>query len=83
MREKTFQEELTALINKYSLERYSDTPDFILAEFMATCLHVLNRTISEREYWYRPPNNEEAPRCSCTNSFFIVPHVVGTVLNGS
>ena len=58
--EKTFQQELEALINKHSLERHSDTPDFILAEYMATCLHALNKAVVERLRWYMlEVNNEE------------------------
>ena len=34
MKESQFQKELTALINEYSKENDSDTPDFILARYL-------------------------------------------------
>ena len=37
-----FQRELAALINKYSLERPSNLPDFVLAEYLVQCLVALN-----------------------------------------
>jgi hypothetical protein len=47
-----FVDELKALINKHSLERQSNTPDFILAEYMMDCLQNFNRAISARYQWY-------------------------------
>lgn len=48
----TFQTELTALINKYSLENGSNTPDFILASFLQNCLCALDEAVQEREASY-------------------------------
>ena len=47
-----FQKELQDLINKYSQESGSDTPDWILAEYLADCLTALNAAIIKREQWY-------------------------------
>lgn len=58
LNEPTFQEELEALINKHCLERHSDTPDFILAEFMANCLHEFNKAVSNRTRWYCPADDD-------------------------
>lgn len=33
-----FQKELTALINKHSIDNHSNTPDFVLAEYMIDAL---------------------------------------------
>lgn len=58
----TFKTELEHLINKHSKENKSNTPDFILADYMANCLDVYNRTILMREAWYGKEvieNNEE------------------------
>ena len=54
----TFQDELSKLINKHSLEKHSHTPDFILSEFMASCLHVFNKAVSDRIHWYRPADDD-------------------------
>ena len=48
----SFQEELTALINRYSLEINSDTPDYLLAEYLIDCLDVFNRAVHKRDLWY-------------------------------
>lgn len=47
-----FISELTALLNRYSMENASDTPDFILAEYLAGCLTNWNAYTSKREAWY-------------------------------
>lgn len=47
-----FQQELTQLINKYSKENESNTPDFILAEYLNNCLAVFNITSKARENFY-------------------------------
>jgi hypothetical protein len=47
-----FKEDLTALINKYSLENGSNTPDFLLADYLLQCLAVFDVTIAHREAWY-------------------------------
>jgi len=48
-----FQKELEQLINKYSLENDSDTPDFILATFLAECLDSFNVAVHNRNAWYK------------------------------
>lgn len=48
----TFRRELTDLLNKYSQENISDTPDFILANYIQGCLDALNGAVVEREKWY-------------------------------
>lgn len=47
----TFEKELEHLINKHSMENGSDTPDFILAEYLVNQLEVFNRTIKRRTIW--------------------------------
>lgn len=47
-----FKLELERLINEHSIENGSDTPDFILAEFLNTCLEAFNRAVQAREQWY-------------------------------
>lgn len=49
---KNFRRELQQLINKYSKENGSDTPDFILPEYLTECLKIFNKTISLRNTWY-------------------------------
>lgn len=47
-----FLNELEQLINRYSKESGSDTPDFILAEYLQGCLDNFNKTLVRREKWY-------------------------------
>ena len=49
---KCFSGELLDLINKYSKENGSDTPDFILAEYLLDCLCTFDRIVYKREKWY-------------------------------
>lgn len=51
--------DLQVFINRCSLENGSDTPDFILAEFMATCLSALNNAIRRRDAYYDRTMNEK------------------------
>lgn len=48
----TFEDELRQLINRFSLENESNTPDFILADYMCHCLSVFNMVTKRREKWY-------------------------------
>ncbi len=50
-----FEVELSALINRHSLENGSDTPDFILATFLGRCLAAWNAGVQSRERWYGRP----------------------------
>jgi hypothetical protein len=47
-----FEKKLTELLNYSSLECESDTPDFILAQYLIGCLETYNTTIQSREKWY-------------------------------
>lgn len=49
---KNFRRELEYLINRYSKENGSDTPDFILADFLEGCLNLFDSAIKTREKWY-------------------------------
>ncbi len=48
----TFAAELEMLINKHSKENESDTPDFILAEYILNCLKAFDHATNERTKWY-------------------------------
>ncbi len=48
-----FENEIRQLINKYSKENESNTPDFILASYLYGSLALFNKTLSEREKWNR------------------------------
>ena len=56
--EDKFIKELETLINKYSMENDSNTPDFILAEYLSNCLRTFNSAIRIREKWYGRDNKK-------------------------
>lgn len=47
-----FELRLEELINQYSMENGSDTPDFILAGYLSKCLENFDATVKQREEWY-------------------------------
>lgn len=47
-----FEVALEELINRYSKENGSNTPDFILATFLKDCLSVFDSAVKSREQWY-------------------------------
>ena len=58
----SFETKLTALINEYSKENESNTPDFILANYLSNCLRAFTEATQQRETWYgrdaRPTAND-------------------------
>ena len=51
-KEVEFKKELTSLINRYSRENISDTPDFILAEYLMKCLENFEVMVDTHAVWY-------------------------------
>ena len=47
-----FEQELRRLINRFSMEGHSNTPDNILAEYLCSCLGAFDRATAQRELWY-------------------------------
>lgn len=47
-----FREDLEVLINQNSKENGSDTPDFILADYLADCLDAFDKAVTRRAEWY-------------------------------
>lgn len=47
-----FYDELEFLINRYSQENHSDTPDFILASYIRGCLEAFESAVRRRDSWY-------------------------------
>ncbi len=47
-----FRDELKELINRHGLEKHSNTPNFILAEYLNNCLDVFDEATNAKEKWY-------------------------------
>jgi len=43
---------IESAINSASAENGSDTPDFILAEYLTDCLSIYEKAVGAREKWY-------------------------------
>ncbi len=52
-KQSEFQQELENLINRFSRESNSGTPDFILAKYLISCLHAFDEAVVDRDKWYR------------------------------
>lgn len=51
-----FQRDLTSLLNRYGMEKPSDTQDYVLAEYLIQCLVAYNIAVKCR----RPPEPSNA-----------------------
>jgi hypothetical protein len=47
-----FHKELISIINRNSLENDSDTPDWVIADYLIACLDAWNEGVQYREKWY-------------------------------
>ena len=59
----SFEDELQSLINRCSQENTSNTPDFILAQYMNACLLAFNTAVQQRESWYGRDPRPSIPGC--------------------
>lgn len=55
-----FRKEIETAINRHSMENGSNTPDFILAQYLADCLRAFDHAVLHREKWYG-----RAMKCEC------------------
>lgn len=55
-----FISELRNLINKHSMENGSNTPDFILSNFLVDVLMCFNKALRRRDEWYGGPVTQPA-----------------------
>lgn len=50
---KGLEKQLSELLNSESRENESNTPDFILAEYLINCLNAFELANNKREVWYK------------------------------
>lgn len=50
--ERNMRQELRQLLNRYCAENGSDTPDFILADYLMDALAAFDKAVRDRERWY-------------------------------
>lgn len=51
--ENPLVEDLRKVLNQHSVENASNTPDFILAEFLTGCLELWAKATKARDVWYK------------------------------
>lgn len=51
-RTTAFHQDITRLLNKYSVENGSDTPDFILCKYIQECLNAWTKCVRLRDKWW-------------------------------
>lgn len=70
--ESTLAGELVALLNRHSEEERSNTPDWILANYMMGCLGAFHLAVQQRDIWYQngntPPERDETGGASRESS---------------
>lgn len=47
-----FRKALEHAINRHSMENGSNSPDFLLAEYLVDCLAAFDKVVTRREAWY-------------------------------
>lgn len=47
-----FEQRLRDLLNSHSMECASNTPDYILAMYLSSCLAAFNTAVQQRETWH-------------------------------
>lgn len=48
-----FRTELCSLLNKFSRENQSNTPDYILRDYLMSCLKAFEQATNRRTEWYK------------------------------
>jgi hypothetical protein len=57
-KQSRLRKDIEQSINKHSIENGSDTPDFILAEYLTDCLRAFDKATVRREEWYGRKESE-------------------------
>jgi hypothetical protein len=57
--EQDLGREIANVLNKYSMENGSRTPDFVLSEFVVDCIAVFDKAVNQRHQWYGGGKREE------------------------
>lgn len=52
---EAFRKDLQDVINRHSMENGSNTPDYLLAEYLIMCLAAFNAGVNMRDQWHGRP----------------------------
>ena len=53
------RKDLAALLNRHSKENESQTPDYILADYLCSVLAAYELAVMRRDIWHQPPGPKE------------------------
>ena len=56
-REK-FKKALSGFLNSHNMENFSDTPDYILAQYLSDCLNAFDSAVLLRRNWHSKEDTE-------------------------
>ncbi len=62
------RKELEKLLDNAEAEQKSYTPDFILAQFLFSCLSAYDEAVNSRDKWYGTQNDIKEKKNICFNS---------------
>jgi hypothetical protein len=51
--ENSFRKDLEKLINTHSKDNCTNTPDFLLANFLISCMDAFDLTVRKRDDWFK------------------------------
>lgn len=52
--------EIASVLNRHSMEKHSNTPDFILAKYLTNCLRAFDIAMQEREVYFNQDIKHES-----------------------
>lgn len=73
-----FRKAIERAINRHSMERGSNSPDFLLAQYLTDCLAAFDKALTRREAWYgrTTEDKQETFRDPHTGAAVLVDHVL-------
>lgn len=48
----TFRRDLAVLLNTHNAETESNTPDFVLADYLSDCLVAFDKAVNNKDRWH-------------------------------
>ena len=79
--ELTLARELQSMLNRHCRENESNTPDFILAEYLMDALKAFEKASNARTKWYLPEVPTETGLTAPARDVFIICGFCGKIKN--
>ena len=76
------KERIREAINITSAENRSDTPDFILAEYLTDCLAAFDKATKAKQTWHKSTQNQSTQNQSTQNQYKVDPYKPGDEIPG-